>query len=163
MSVLYSYTNNTKELIRRFKFSKELGLKKAISALMLESVDLKNDPDLIVPVPSHPIDEIKRGYSHMLITARMLSRMSGIKYRQVIKRNFFPLMKRSQKTKNREQRLRTRPRFSLSIDPKELKGKRILLIDDVTTTGATIKECAQLLLENGAGIVEAVCLALTRL
>ena len=44
-----------------------------------------------------------------------------------------------------------------------IKDKRILLIDDVMTTGATIKDCSRLLYNNGADFVEAVCFCLTRL
>lgn len=163
MLILYSYTKNTKELIHRFKFSKELHLSRTISSLMLECMDVKNGPDLIVPVPSHPFDEIKRGYSHMLITAKQVSKMSGIGYLKAVKRRFFPFIKRSQRTRNRKQRLTKRNRFCLAVDHLEIKGKRIILIDDVSTTGSTIMECSELLLDNGAGSVEAVCFALTRL
>ena len=163
INVFYAYTNSIKSIIYKFKFSKELKLFKTIASLILEVVDLKNTPDLIVPIPSHPIDEIKRGYSHMSIVANYLSKLTGIKNINIIKRKIFPLLRRNQKFKDRQQRLNRAKRFSMRINPQNIKSKRILLIDDVMTTGATASECAQLLLNNGAKSVEVICLALTRL
>ena len=163
LSVLYSYTDSTKNIIYNFKFSKQLKMLKTISCLMLELLDLKNCPDLIVPVPSHPMDEIKRGYSHMSITANYLSKLTGIKSLDAVKRKFFPVIKRNQKFKSREQRLKGPKKFKLRVDVQKIEQKNILLIDDVTTTGSTVSECSQLLLDNGAKSVQAVCLALTRL
>lgn len=126
-------------------------------------MDIKKQADLIVPVPSHPLDEIKRGYSHMSIICKHISRSTGIKNIEALKRMIFPIFKRGQKFKDRTQRLYGKKRFDLRVKPQTIQSKDIILIDDVTTTGATVAECAQVLLEYGAKSVQAICFALTRL
>ena len=126
-------------------------------------MDIKKQADLIVPVPSHPLDEIKRGYSHMSIICKHISRSTGIKNIEALKRMIFPIFKRGQKFKDRTQRLYVKKRFDLRVQPQMIQSKDIILIDDVTTTGATVAECAQVLLEYGAKSVQAICFALTRL
>ncbi len=163
INVLYSYSGTAQELIYRFKFLKQVDMSKIIIGLILQSLDIKNNFDLIVPVPSHPIDEIRRGYSHMDIIAHKISGPSSINYEPILKRCFFPVLKRNQKLRNKEQRIFNKERFSLRPRTSTIKNKRILLIDDVMTTGATIKDCSRVLYNNGANFVEAVCFCLTRL
>ena len=159
-TVLFKYDKTTRELVSFFKFRKELLQARTITALMLESLNLNNTPDLIVPVPSHIIDEIKRGFSHMAYIASILSQRTGIPFDMALARKLFPLFKRTQKHKGKKQRLEHKNRFYLRND-SSVKGKTILLIDDVMTTGNTVTECAKILLENGAKKVEALCFALT--
>ncbi len=163
INVLYSYSGTAKELVYRFKFLKQVDVSKIIITLILQSLDLKNNFDLIVPVPSHPIDEIKRGYSHMDVIAHKISRSSSINYEPILKRCFFPVFRRNQKLRNKKQRIFNKQRFALRPRMTTIKNKRILLLDDVMTTGATIKDCSRLLYNNGADFVEAVCFCLTRL
>ncbi len=159
-TVLFKYERTAKQLVSYFKFRKELAQAKSISALILESLSLNNNPDVIVPVPSHIIDEIKRGFAHMAYIASMLSKRTGIPFDMALAKKLFPLFKRMQKHKGKKQRLEQKNRFYLRSD-SSVKGKNVLLIDDVMTTGKTVKECAKVLLENGAKKVEAVCFALT--
>jgi competence protein ComFC len=159
-TVLFKYDKTTKSLVSLFKFRKELAQAKTITALMLESLNLNSTPDLIVPVPSHIIDEIKRGFSHMAYIASIISQRTEIPFDMVLAKKLFPLFKRTQKHKGKKQRIKDNNRFYLRND-SSVKGKNVLLIDDVITTGNTIQECAKILLKNGAKNVEAVCFALT--
>jgi ComF family protein len=159
-TVLFKYDKTTRELVSFFKFRRELLQAKTITALMLESLNLNCSPDVIVPVPSHIIDEIKRGFAHMAYIASILSQKSGIPFDMVLARKLFPLFKRTQKHKGKKQRLENKNRFYLRSD-SSVRGKNVLLIDDVMTTGNTVKECAKVLLDNGAKRVEALCFALT--
>jgi len=159
-TVLFRYEKTTRELVSLFKFRKELAQAKTITALMLESMNLNTEPDVIVPVPSHIVDEIKRGFSHMAYIASILSQKIDIPFDMVLARNLFPLFKRTQKHKSKKQRVQGKSRFYLRSD-SSVKDKNILLIDDVMTTGNTVQECAKILLDNGAKKVEAICFALT--
>jgi predicted amidophosphoribosyltransferase len=49
--------------------------------------------------------------------------------------------------------------LDLSNEVKDLKGKRVLVLDDIVTTGSTVKELRRLLLEEGAAAVDCLCLA----
>ena len=159
-TILFRYDKTAKELIRFFKFRKETAQAKTIVALILESLSLNNCPDTIIPVPSHAIDEIKRGFAHMAYIASILSARTEIPFDMALARKLFPLFKRTQKHKGKKQRMAGKNRFYLRKDSSVL-GKNILLIDDVMTTGNTIDECAKVLIDSGAKKVEAICFALT--
>jgi competence protein ComFC len=159
-TILFRYDKTAKELIQFFKFRKETRQAKTIVALILESLSLNNHPDIIIPVPSHTIDEIKRGFAHMAYIASILSKYTEIPFDMALARKLFPLLKRAQKRKDKKQRLAGKNRFYLRKD-SSVVDKKILLIDDVMTTGNTIDECAKILLDNGAKKVEAICFALT--
>lgn len=159
-TILFRYDKTTKELVRLFKFRRETRQAKTIASLILESLSLNNYPDVIVPVPSHPIDEIKRGLAHMAYIASIIYKRTEIPFDIALARKFFPIFKRTQKHKGKKQRMAGKNRFYLRKD-SSVSGKNILLIDDVMTTGNTIDECAKILLDNGAKKVEVICFALT--
>jgi len=113
--------------------------------------------DAIVPVPLHPKRERTRGYNHAQIIAKKLSCLAGIEL----------LDKKLVKVKN------VPPQMSLAVvdrfksvkgafvvgDEEGVKGKVLLLVDDVYTTGATVCECASVLLGAGAKEVRAITVA----
>jgi ComF family protein len=157
---LYSYKSSIKKMICSLKFYRDLRVAKSLSALLLENMDFSFEADLIVPVPSHPIEEIKRGFFHMGYLAFLISKKINIPLYDGLRRKFFPFFRRTQKSRSRHHRIKKG--LNLYIKKKELiKDKKIFLIDDVTTTGTSIKTCADLLLENGAKKVQAICIALS--
>lgn len=160
VNILFNYDKTAKELLKFFKFRRELCQAKSIVALILENLDLTEQPDIIVSTPSHFITEVKRGFSHTAYLANIISRFSGIKLDTVLSQKIFPLFKHSQKKLNRKNRIQQKNRFYLRKDSCVL-NKKILLIDDVFTTGKTVEECTTVLLENGASSVNVVCFALT--
>jgi len=102
--------------------------------------------DYIVPVPLHPHRLRQRGYNQALEIARPLSRQLGL-----------PIetwrLQRSRKTPPQQglpadQRSRNlRHAFSLA---GQVTGARVLLVDDIMTTGETVRECCRTLLQGGA-------------
>ena len=160
LNILFTHKGPIKDLVAHFKFNRELKLSHTIAELMSNYFEFRITPDILIPVPSHPIEEIKRGYSHMSVLAMEISKRMGLDHINAIKENWFPIVFRSQKAKNRAQRTKNNERFSLRVPSTKIKGKNILIIYDVMTTGATIEECAELLLKNGARRVEAMCLGL---
>ncbi|MEI6080259.1 MAG: phosphoribosyltransferase family protein [bacterium] len=160
-TALFRYEKTLKKIIGLFKFSRELKQAKACAGLILENLNLAFNPDIIVPVPSHPIEEIKRGFSHMNYLAGIISQRIEIPYYPVIGRKVFPLTSRSQKAKGKKQRFSDRKRFYIRKDSPDIVGKKILLIDDVMTTGVTMNDCADILMEHGAAKVHGISLGLT--
>ncbi|MBN1115470.1 MAG: ComF family protein [Oligoflexia bacterium] len=160
--ILFAYNGTAREILRLYKFSSHINLSHAITGILLEHLDFSFEPDAIVPIPSHVLDEIKRGYSHMICIAHKMSVKTGIPFRNVLGRKIFPVFGRNQKKKKRKQRMENIERYYVKNRYSGcITGKRILLIDDVYTTGTTVNECARLLLEAGAEKVVACCFALS--
>ncbi len=99
--------------------------------------------DYIVPIPLHPAKQRKRGYNQSERIAEGVSHVTGIPVdcTSVVRRK----NTLSQTSKTRQQRQENmRDAFRL-LQPERFKGKHILLLDDVFTTGATIGSCAEAL------------------
>lgn len=115
--------------------------------------------DLIVPVPLHKSKMRKRGYNQSTCFAQGLSEGLLVDYSEgVLVRT---RERDSQTKKGRLDRWSNVNTIYRLAEAADVKGKRILLADDVATTGATIEVCAQLLLNAGAREISVVVLALT--
>ena len=113
---------------------------------------MKNKPefreiDLVLPVPLHPKKKRKRGYNQLTKFGKALAGHLDVPYREEI------LLKKlhtdSQTKKNRAERF-SKAQGSFYVNPEYadvLRGKHILLIDDVVTTGATLESCGSELLK----------------
>ena len=143
------YDGSIKECIRFFKYNKKTYLLNTLFEMLLfpNNLDFLNY-DLIIPVPLHWIKEYSRGFNQAELIGRKISDKFNI-----------PLSKTSLK------RIRATPsQTGLSLkertnnvkgafsvrNSQELTRKRILLVDDVMTTGATVNECSRVLLQAGA-------------
>lgn len=115
--------------------------------------------DLVTAVPMHPKKQRKRGYNQAELLAKVVAKGLGIAYNnRVLKREYY---------KNPMNKLGAEQRHKNivgaygkgSCKPSVLNGKRVLLIDDVYTTGSTADECSRLLKEQGADKVYVLTLA----
>jgi predicted amidophosphoribosyltransferase len=107
--------------------------------------------DLLVPVPLHPVKQREREFNQAERLARRLSKASCIPLNNNILRRIQPTL--TQTRLSREERAENvRGAFALAGSP-DLKGQRIVLIDDVMTTGATTNACARVLRRAGASQV----------
>jgi len=116
-----------------------------------------SDNNLIIPVPLHTRRLQERGFNQSLLLARQVSR------RRSIPLNFTALHRARQtqpqtQLSGAERRKNVRGAFEVR-QAAVVGGKRILLIDDVFTTGATVQECASVLGEAGASEVHVLTLA----
>ncbi|HSB91742.1 MAG TPA: ComF family protein [Flavitalea sp.] len=121
--------------------------------------DRFNSIDAIIPLPLHPKREKQRGYNQAAAIAEGISGIIGVELMEnVIIRN---TETRTQTKKSRVERWENINGKFLVMDENRLKGKHVLLIDDVITTGATLEACAQELLVGTAGCVSIATLAYT--
>lgn len=162
-TTLFLYDLTLKYALHQFKFRKEIRMNKLFTNLFLEHFNLLNPPDIIIPVPSHPLTNIKRGYIPMFLIAKRMSEISDIPLSCSIRKYFFRSIFRNRKFQNREERISSLGnRFYIKKkNIADINGKKILLLDDVITTGTTLSESAALLYSNGAREVEALVLAAT--
>ena len=108
-----------------------------------------NQADVIIPVPLHHDRERQRGFNQACILARELSRLSRlpIDEHSVVRRIHTERHRAGMDAKARRQSVANA--FTIR-HPKSIAGQRVLLIDDVFTTGATVSACASVLKDAGA-------------
>ncbi len=154
---LYPYIPPLQEAIRLFKYSGKVALADALAELLIRATPEKAVFDLVMPVPLHSTRLREREFNQSLLLADRLSR------RWRIPLSFTNLVRiratEAQTRLRRSARLKNLRRAFQVRRPKEVAGKRVLLIDDVWTTGTTINECAKALRKAGAGDVFALTLA----
>ena len=115
--------------------------------------------DLVIPVPLHPRRLGERGYNQSLELARVLARNLSVPVcnKLLLRTKFTP----PQEALSRKERKRAVK--GVFVASSGVCGKRILLVDDVLTTGATLAECSKTLLEGGAAYIEVAVAARTGL
>ncbi len=139
---VYEFKDKARELILRFKYSKHLYLTEFLSQELQKHYkeQLSDSPDIITFVPMHPLKKLFRGYNQAEILAEELAKsFPESAFKKLLKRKKYG---KAQASKIRSERLRSSKNL-FSINRGEiLKGKSILLIDDILTTGATLNACA---------------------
>jgi ComF family protein len=113
--------------------------------------------DVIIPVPLHPKREKKRGFNQAQIIAKELAELEGVRLLEgvLVKTKNIPPQTFLQ-LKEREKNVRGAFRVNKE---EEIKGRVVLLVDDVYTTGSTIRECSSVLKKAGAKEVKALTIA----
>jgi len=113
--------------------------------------------DLLVAVPLYVRRQRLRGYNQSTLLARELSRLCGLPLaeRGLARRRNTPPQARSAEAESRKRNVAD----AFIADRRWVEGKRILLIDDVMTTGATLDACARALRQAGAASVWALTFA----
>lgn len=115
-----------------------------------------NDIDAIIPIPLHSARKRERGFNQSFEISKGYAFATQLEIIDCLQRNYYTM---SQTKLNIEERqFNVRSAFSV-IHSRTIIDKRLLLIDDVFTTGATLETCAELLLEHGARSVSALTIA----
>lgn len=151
ISMIY-YTGKAKKGLVSFKAKGERSTAAGFAKLILPLVKKEYGGisfDYITNVPITKKQKIKRGFNHQQLFALELGRSLGIRYKDIIDKIRDT---RPQHSLELEQRL-TNLRDAFSIKPDiNLKGKTVLLCDDMFTTGATLDECSKVMREKGAEV-----------
>jgi ComF family protein len=148
---LYQYEGRAAQAVRRLKYDRSTALAETLAALMRDGYErLALDPDLIVPVPIHPSRRRARGFNQaeLLCEALPKGRVDRMSLRRIRRT-------RPQVGLSREERLKNLDGAFLATP--SAAGKRVLLVDDVVTSGGTARACAQAL--RAAGAIEVGILA----
>jgi competence protein ComFC len=119
-------------------------------------------PDLVIPVPLHPVKLRERGYNQSSLIAEGVMRTTGIPVASNHLRRIRYTLSQTHLTLE-ERMANVSGAFSVSRQIlRGLNGRRVLLVDDVLTTGATLRACASVLREAGVGAVDVGTVALAR-
>jgi ComF family protein len=154
-----AYGEVSRQVALRLKYSGRPGLAGTLAHFMRRHLDSGTDETLLVPVPLHRWRIWRRGYNQAALIASALARRSGLAAE-------LDLLRRTRATPplrglgRRERALAVSGAFALAPGAKaRLSGRRIVLVDDVYTSGATASACAKVLKRAGAGPVEILCWA----
>ncbi len=154
MRSAFSYDDFSKKMILGLKFEDKTENAKIFASWLLyagkDIFDL--GADVLIPVPLHRLRLLQRKYNQSALIAKELSKLTGIKT------DFISLIK-SKHTKpqikfNGRLRIKNiKDAFKVKF-PENISGKRVVIIDDVITTGATVYECIKALKKAGAKSVD---------
>jgi competence protein ComFC len=149
-----------KELIHQFKYGKKIPLGKRLGGRLGKTINDDSHfskSDYLIPVPLHKSRCRERGFNQSEIVADQISKITGI---PILKN----VLKRKKNTKDQtnlsreEREENVRGAFVVTYS-EMIKGKNIILVDDVITTGATLTECARILNQSGAQQILATTIA----
>ncbi len=147
------------EAIHQFKYNRKTILAKPLGDFMVncnrDSIDFKAY-DFLVPVPLHPRRLRERGFNQALSLAKRIAKRCGVPVDYLsLKRVRWEKPQINLSRKERERNVRGAFAF---YDRGKLSKNRVLLIDDVCTSGATVNECARVLMEAGTRRVDVLTL-----
>lgn len=162
------YKDSLKKAVQKlkYKFVRELG--EVLVDLMIEYWakytprlidEVKKDGGegwVVVPVPLHSKRQNWRGFNQSALLGKMLANKLGLEYQEVLKRIRYTKPQVGLKSSLRKQNIKG----AFTLNTKYLSlNTRVLLVDDVWTTGSTLKECCYVLKKGGAKKVWALTLA----
>lgn len=151
---IWPYEGHWQQLILDYKFRNKPWLAETLAEELRPFVP--KNYDLLVPVPLHPHRLQERGYNQSELLAKELSYKTGIPCATVLERTrdtpHQTGLNRTERLQNLEDAFSVRTGYSV-------EGKKIILIDDVFTTGTTILQCARTLHRQGAACIVGMTLA----
>lgn len=157
------YKDGLKKMLMDLKYKERIDhvphIGQMLSQVIYETYELQ-EIDLVIPVPIHYTRRLSRGYNQSELLARELADMfDSFEYLNALKRH-----KRTVKLKKLDKEARKDALHNAIIMNKHalptIRGKKVMLVDDIYTTGTTLEACAKVLYESGCASVYAVTLAM---
>lgn len=155
MAAPLPYAGGFRLTLHRLKFRGKRGLSRPIGRLMAETAEsLDRSFDAVVWVPMTKEKERERGYDQSRLLARETAKALGLPCLPLLEKvretSVQHLLSKGERAKNVKGAFR---------GSAEAAGKRLLLVDDILTTGATLRECARALYAAGAAEITGLCAA----
>lgn len=157
---VYRSRGIVRKLVHDLKYGHQAHLRHPVADWLGQTLD---DPrlrgrrfDMLVPVPLHPARERKRGFNQAQLLAGLLSAQIFVPVRSALERVRYTTTQTAFDRAERMENLRDAFRLRKKVN---VRDSRVLLIDDVLTTGSTLSECARVLKKAGALSVHAATAA----
>jgi ComF family protein len=163
------YQHALKEVIHQLKYKGKNQLAKGLGRILFfdyQRLWARNEVDLVLPIPLHPRRQRQRGFNQAYLLVKEWPTLAQrftpcastvfVEHRLLHRKRWtdpqvgLDHLKRLQNV---------RGAFEIKSHNHFIKGKKVLLVDDVYTTGATVSECAKLLMRKGAARVDVLTLA----
>ena len=148
---LFEHTGSIRQGILQLKYQDKKHLSRSLAMLMATELDTRERCDLVTWAPTTMQRRQKRGFDQSELIARHCAAQMGVRHARLLRRD----NEGRQTGSSREERL-ARPLF---VARPGIEGKHIWVIDDVMTTGATLRACAEALVNGGAARV--MCIAVS--
>lgn len=149
---IFLYKDKIRKLILDYKFNNKSYLYKIFSRIIIKNEKIYRilkKYDIIIPVPIHKKRKAQRGYNQsQLITKEISNCIENLKYENNILVKIKHTMPQSILTK--KQRKQNVKNVYKIINKEKINNKKIILFDDIYTTGSTVKEISKILKQNGA-------------
>lgn len=148
---IFKYEGQIRKLLIDYKFNDKPYLYKTFSRIILDNkkmTDFINNYEIIIPVPIHKKRLNSRGYNQSELLVREISKeLKNIKFIN----NLLIKTKNNvaQSTLTKGQRISNVKNIYKVQNNNLIKGRSVILVDDIYTTGSTVNECSKLLKENG--------------
>ena len=151
----FAYEDGLRKLIQVFKYQGVTALAGPLGARLAEVLPRHENPTVVVAMPMHWLRRLARGYNQADLLAREVARHTGLPLARPLRRR----RSEPQAGKSSAQRRRNVQGKFQVVRPAAVRGRHVLLIDDVLTTGATASACARALKRAGAARVTLLALA----
>jgi ComF family protein len=156
-TAVFGYSFPLDKLIQGMKYGEQLALAHAFAKKLVQQIDKSNLPDYVIAMPLHPVKLRERGFNQSLLLAATVARELKLKLlsnacqrvRDTPPQSALPWKERKKNVRNA---------FCCDMD---LTGKRIVLVDDVLTTGASLNALAEAVSKKGAIEISAWVVART--
>ena len=149
-----------RKVILDFKYGRQAHLRHVVASWLFATMEddriRTRAFDLIVSVPLHPARQRERGFNQAALLTELLSHKTSIRHEAVLERVRYTTSQTAFDRTERMENLHGAFRLRKNSDVRNL---RVLLVDDVLTTGSTLSECARVLKKAGAVTVHAVTAA----
>lgn len=148
LGAVFPYRGAPAILLKRFKYGKRTDLSQTLGAyLVVQWSRLEWPlPDYIVPMPISKVRLWTRGYNQSQLLAEVLADYLNVPICQAIERKSGDWSQAGLSTSQRQEL--SNSSFFLTQEAEKIRGKTVLLLDDVFTTGKTLEQCAAVLLEG---------------
>ncbi len=152
------YDGVIKEMIHTCKYESVRGVCECLGDFLYYATDFQNI-DLITAVPLHKKRLAERGFNQAEVVAEKYAERMQLPFERILERTVYTTPQASI-TERQERQQNITGCFSLLTEAEiEIRNKNILIIDDVTTTGATLAECAKVLRAAGAARVSGLVIS----
>ena len=161
LRIASNYTEPLRSYIHMFKYNGNRRLGTPLGALLAQAYKVhRMEADCIIPVPLHPERERERGYNQSQILALACAAQLNLPVHTTLLQRTRPTSSQVHLSwQDRQQNVRAAFQYDSARAEQEIAHRRIVLVDDVCTTGSTLSACAAPLFQAGASEVWGLALA----
>ena len=152
--VLSAYEGLGKDVIDLMKFERAQSFTKDVGRAMANLAPILPGDTIVCPIPTSPARVRIRGYDQAKLIAKTVAKHKKLKYKSML----IKVNNTRQVGSGRDQRFK-QAENAYELISKTVKNRKILLVDDVTTSGATLEAAARLLKKAGASQVDGIVFA----